>query len=54
MSVQTSAQPLLVKVVRNETDGTSQHEKTVQDTVLKEELAIDSKPKQGPPGHTLR
>lgn len=34
MSVQASAQSLLVEVVRNQTDATAEHEQTVQDTHL--------------------
>lgn len=34
MTVQRSAQPLLVKMVTNETDGSTEHEETVQHTDL--------------------
>ena len=34
MSVKTGAQSLLVKIMRNETDGAPEHEETVEDAVL--------------------
>ena len=39
MSVQTSPQPLLVEVMGDQSDGPSENEQTVQNTVLQSTLA---------------